>query len=187
MRTHTLVRGAAVAGLAAASATAAHGGAAALSEPAWSLPALAGAAVGVAALLRLLHCAGRARRAAASVRLGARAQAGPAPLGLAETTAVMLAAQGLAHVALIAAGAPAHSGQIGALALHTGLALLGAAAVWAADRILARALADLGAAVSAAAELLVGLALPRPAAPCPAPAGFSHTGRRHGRAPPAAA
>ena len=43
----------------------------------------------------------------------------------------MLAAQGCAHLALLAAGAPAHPGQAGALALHTALAVLGAALVWA--------------------------------------------------------
>src|SRR6185312_8803086 len=43
MRTTTLARGLALAGVAAASATAAHGGAAAVADPAWSIPALAAA------------------------------------------------------------------------------------------------------------------------------------------------
>ncbi len=97
----------------------------------------------------------------------------------------MLCAQGCAHVALIAAGAPAHSGQVGALALHTGLAVLGAAAVWAADRALGAALRELRAAILAAAELL--LAGPRTGHIVPAaiPGGRPHRRTLLGRAPPA--
>src|SRR5689334_24290471 len=160
MRTHTLARGLALAGIAAASATAAHGGAAALADPSWSLPALAAASAGALALVRMAAAAGRARRAATQALRGSPAAAVHMPLSLTEAAAIMLAAQGCAHVALLAAGAPAHAGQAGALALHTALALLGAGLVWTADRALARALADLGDAVAAAIELLLGLARP---------------------------
>jgi hypothetical protein len=186
MRTFVAARGVALAGLAAASATAAHGGASALAEPAWSLPALAAASAGVAALLRLVHAAGATRSLAVRARGGA-VGATHVPLGFAETAAVMLAAQGCAHVALIAAGAPAHPGQAAALVLHTGLALLGAAVVWTADRSLTAALAELDAAIAAAAELLLALAGPHRLVPAAAPAGRSPAGARRGRAPPAAA
>jgi hypothetical protein len=187
MRTHTLARGSALAGLAAASATAAHGGSPALADPAWSLPALLAAAAGTAALLRLTAAAGRARAAAARVHAGGRATATHRPLGLAEATAIMLAAQGCAHLALLAAGAPAHPGQTGALALHTALAVLGAALVWAADRTLAGAVDALTAAIAAAVELLLAVSAPARRRPSALPAGRRRTGPRHERAPPATA
>ena len=184
MRNNTLARGPALAGVAAASATAAHGGAAALADPAWSIPALAAASAGAIALLRMAGSARRARHAAARARHGSTALGTHTPLGLPETAAVMLAAQGCAHVALLAAGAPAHSGQAGVLALHTALALLGAALVWAADRALGHALADLGAAVTAAIDLLLRLATPPRPAAVPAPTDRLPIGAHRGRAPP---
>jgi hypothetical protein len=187
MRTNALARGSALAGLAAASATAAHGGTAALSDPAWSLPALAAAAAGSAALLRLVSAAQSARSAAAHVPMGGRAPAQRRAPGLAETTAIMLAAQGCAHLALLAAGAPAHPGQAGALALHTALALLGATVIWAADRRLAAALDTLATALAAAIELLLGVAAAIAERPRPAPAARPHPGAHLGRAPPATA
>jgi hypothetical protein len=187
MSTHALARGSALAGLAAASATAAHGGTAALFDPAWSVPALAAACAGVAALLRLTAAAGRARIAAGRVRADVTTPAGYRPLGLAEATAIMLAAQGCAHLTLISAGAPAHPGQAGALALHTSLALLGAAVVCAADRTLAGALDALEAALVAAVELLLAVSAPARRRAAAVPAGRRHLGARHGRAPPAAA
>jgi hypothetical protein len=187
MRTHTLARGSALAALAAASATVAHGGAAALQNPAWSLPALAAAAAATGALLRLTASARRARLAAGRVRDGAPALPVHSPLGLAETTAIMLAGQGCAHLALLAAGATAHPDQAGAMALHFALAVLGAVAVWAADRTLARALSDLDAAVAAARELLLATLAPAHRRPAGAPAGYLQLPGRHDRAPPAPA
>jgi hypothetical protein len=187
MRRHALARGSALAGLAAASATAAHGGTAALSDPAWAVPALVAAGAGVAALLHLTGSASRVRVAAARVHVDGGAAAGHRPLGPAETAAIMLAAQGCAHLGLLAAGAPAHAGQTGALALHTALALLGGALVWRADRALTGALDALSASIAATVELLLALtAAARPPAPSP-PAGRRDRGRRHGRAPPATA
>ncbi len=184
MRTHTLARGLALAGIAAASATAAHGGAAALADPAWSLPALAASTAAALALVHMAAAAGRARRAAPHVLRGSPAVSLIAPLGLAETAAIMLTAQGCAHVALLAAGAPAHTGQAGALALHTALALVGAGLVRAADLALARALADLGAAVAGALELLLRPTAPPRPLPVAAPPGRPAFGARRGRAPP---
>jgi hypothetical protein len=184
MRTLTLARGLALAGIAAASATAAHGGAAALADPAWSLPALAASSAGTLALLRMVASARRARRVAAHVLRGTPDMAAHAPLRLTETAAIMLAAQGCAHVALLAAGAPAHTGQAGALALHTTLALLGAALVWSADRALARALAHLGEAIAGAAELLLRPAASWRALPLAGPVGRPPLGAPRGRGPP---
>jgi len=134
--------------------------------------------------VRMAASAGNARRAAARAVRGGPAVARHAPLGPTETAAIMLAAQGCAHVALLAAGAPAHTGQAGALALHTALALIGAALVWSADRALARALADLGHAVARATELLLRLATPPRPLPFAAPAGGPPPGDLRGRAPP---
>jgi hypothetical protein len=187
MRTHTLVRGSALAGLAAASATVAHGGTAALADPAWSLSALAAAAVGIAALLRLTASAQRVRLAAERVCEGVPAHPAHTPLGLAETIAIMLAGQGCAHLALLAAGAGPHPGQLGAVALHFGLGVLGAVAVWAADRTLSSALSDLGAAVAAARELLLAVRAPAYRPPAGAPAGHLPLAGRRDRAPPAPA
>jgi hypothetical protein len=187
MRTHVIVRGLALAGLGAASALVAHGGTAALANPAWSLPALAASAAGTAALLRLTASARSARLSAARVGNGTPALPLHQPLGLAETTAIMLAGQGCAHIALLAAGAGAHPGQWGAMALHLGLGVLGAVAVWAADRAFAGALVDLGAAVTAALQLLLAVLVPAHGRPAGVPAGRPPLPGRHGRAPPAPA
>jgi hypothetical protein len=184
MRTLTLARGLALAGIAAASATVAHGGAAALADPSWSVPALAASAAGAFALVRMASSAREARRAAAHVLRGSPRVSAHAALGLFETAAIMLAAQGCAHVALLAAGAPAHAGQPGALALHTALALLGAALVWSADRAVGRALTRLGDAVAGAAELLLRLPAPPRPLPLAAPSGRPALGPPRGRAPP---
>ncbi len=187
MRTYVIVRGLALAGLGAASALVAHGGTAALADPAWSLPALAASAAGTAALLHLTAAARRARLAAARVGDATFALPVHTPLGLAETTAIMLAGQGCAHIALLAAGAPAHPGQLGAVVLHLGLGALGAAAVWAADRVLAGALSELDAALAAALELLLAVLSPVHRRPAGAPAGRLALPGRHDRAPPAPA
>jgi hypothetical protein len=187
MRTHTLVRGSALAGLAAASAAVAHGGTAVLANPAWTLPALAASAAGTAALLRLTAAAREARIASARVGAGTLAQPVHTPLGLAETAAIMLAAQGCAHIALLAAGASAHPGQLAAITLHFALGVLAAVAVWAADRTLAGALHDLDAAVAAALGLLLAGLAPRRRPPVGAPAGHLPLPGHHDRAPPALA
>jgi hypothetical protein len=185
MRTHTLARGLALAGIAAASATAAHGGAAALADPAWSLPAVAASSAAALALVGMAAGARRARVAAAHVLRGSLAFGNAhTPLGLTEAAAIMLAAQGCAHVALLAAGAPAHAGQASALALHTALALIGATLVWAADCVLARALAGLSDAVACAVELLLRLRPPSRPLPVAAPAGRRPLRAPRGRAPP---
>jgi hypothetical protein len=98
----------------------------------------------------------------------------------------MLAAQGCAHVALLAAGAPAHTGQAGGLALHTALALIGAGLDCTADRALTRALARLEDAVAGAVALLLRVAAPPRPLPVTAPAGRAPLGDLHGRAPPPA-
>jgi hypothetical protein len=156
-----------------------------LATPAWSLPAFAGAAVGVAGLLGLTGAARKARAAAADPQAGAAA-AVYEPLGLPGAAAIVLAAQGCAHVALLAAGAGAHSGQGGSIALHVALALASGLLVWSAERVLVRALAGLDSALTAAIELLLRISPPGPRL-VPAPAGRPAAAGRRGRAPPVAA
>lgn len=107
------------AGLAATSAALAHGGVAALADPAFGLPALAGAGVATAVLL-------------AGWRLVAAHGEHPAESSLPVLILAMLAAQGGAHLALLAAGVGAHGGSGGSLALHLALAVV---AAWLVHRI----------------------------------------------------
>jgi len=117
MRTGSLMRAVAFAGLAAASAALAHGDA---RDPRWLGAALCGAALATSVLAAAGSLAAR--------RLPAHTAA---PLGL--LTAAMLAAQAVAHVAMLAAGAPAHAGLAGGLALHVVLAGLAALLVRGID------------------------------------------------------
>ena len=190
MRTHTLARGSALAGLAAASATVAHGGTAALATPAWWLPALVAAVAGTAALMRMtgLGAPGAAGRRHGCAR-GAPAPTVHGPLGLAETTAIMLSAQGCAHLALLAAGASAHPGQLGAA--RAALCARPARRGGSCGRPIARSRgrsADLDAAVAAARELLLAVLAPAHRPPAGAPAGYLALGRpprpRAARRPP---
>jgi 4-amino-4-deoxy-L-arabinose transferase-like glycosyltransferase len=117
MRIGSLMRAVAFAGLAAASAALAHGDA---RDPRWLGAALCGAALATAVLAAAGSLAAR--------RLPAHTAA---PLGL--LTAAMLAAQAVAHVAMLAAGAPSHAGLAGGLALHVVLAVLAALLVRGVD------------------------------------------------------
>ena len=153
------------AGLAATSAAVAHGGIAAMTDPAWAVPALAGAGAATAVLLagwRLLTARGEHASEAS----------------LAALIPAMLMAQGAAHVALLAAGTAAHGGAAGSLALHLGLAVL---AAWLVHRI------DHHTVETAARALARRMSsrppmLPRPAS-LDAPSGTAHAVSR-GRAPP---
>ena len=107
------------AGLAATSAALAHGGLAALVDPAFGLPALAGAGAATAVLLF-------------GWRIVAARGEHPAESSLAALILAMLAAQGGAHLALLAAGVGAHGGSSGSLALHLTLAVV---AAWLVHRI----------------------------------------------------
>jgi hypothetical protein len=111
------MRGAAFAGLAAASAALAHGD---VRDPRWLAAALAGASLATAVLAAAGSLAGRRLPAHAALPLGVVA-------------AAMLAAQSVAHAALLAAGAPAHAGLAGGLALHVVLAVLSAMLVRGID------------------------------------------------------
>jgi hypothetical protein len=117
----TRLRALAFAGLAATSAAVAHGGAAALTDPAWALPALSGAAIATAVML-----AGWRLVAAAGERAGEASLAALIP--------AMLVAQGVAHAFLLVAGSPAHAGASGSLALHLALAVVAAVLVHRVDR-----------------------------------------------------
>jgi hypothetical protein len=111
------MRAVAFAGLASASASLAHGD---TRDPRWIAVALLGAAAATVVLLAAGSLAGH--------RL-----AGHAALPLGVLVCAMLFAQAAAHVALLLAGAPAHAGAGGALALHVVLALLAALVVRGID------------------------------------------------------
>ena len=179
-----------LAGLAAGSAAAAHGGWAEVSDPRWAAAAAAGAALAALGLAWTGVAALAARWATTELdhgrvpRTGSRAHR---PLGVLEAAAVLVASQACAHVALLLAGAPAHPGAGGALALHLALALAAALVASGVDRALSAALAGLSDAVGRLLELLAALPAVRSAAlrslPAPAPAARLPLGR----APPLAA
>jgi hypothetical protein len=190
MRTERRARYLTLAGLAATSAAAAHGGWGELADPRWAAAATLGAALAAAGLAWTGFVASAARWATTELehgRAGRLPDRGHRPLTVLEAAVVLVLSQACAHAALLAAGAPAHTGVRGALALHLALALVAALAAAAVDRALAEALDGLDAAANRLLELLSELPparnpRPRPyAAPAPA--------RRlpPGRAPPSAA
>jgi hypothetical protein len=162
MRTGSLMRGAAFAGLAAASASLAHGDA---RDPRWLGAALCGAALATAVLAVAGSLTARPLPAHTA-----------APLGL--VTAAMLAAQAAAHIAMLAAGAPSHAGLAGGLALHVVLAVLAAMLVRGIDLRIESATAASGRPPTLATSMRRGLL----SAPEPRPALVPGISR--GRAPP---
>jgi hypothetical protein len=156
------MRGAAFAGLAAASAALAHGDA---RDPRWLAVALAGAMLATAVLAAAGALAGR--------RLPTHTAA---PLGA--VTAAMLAAQSAAHAALLAAGAPSHAGLAGGLALHVVLAVISAVLVRGIDLRVASVSAGSGSPPSLAATTARIQLAP------PAPRAAFAVGASRGRAPP---
>jgi hypothetical protein len=113
MRMFAVIRAAGIGGLATAAAVAAHGGSQLASDPLWLLAGLAGA---LAALVAGRLC----------WRLASAAGELPATLPLPLLAAALLGVQVGAHAGLLAAGAPAHAGAAGSLALHAVLALAAA-------------------------------------------------------------
>jgi hypothetical protein len=79
---------------------------------------------------------------------------GHQPLTVLEAAVVLVLSQASAHAALLAAGAPAHTGAGGAIALHLALALAAALAAASVDRALASALDRLDAVAGRLLELL---------------------------------
>jgi hypothetical protein len=154
-----------LAGLAAGAAAAAHGGWGELSDPRWTGAAVLGAALAAIGVASTEH----------------------RPLTVLEAAAVLVAAQVCAHAALLLAGAPAHPGGGGTLALHVALALAAALVTSAADRALGKALTRLDTAAGRLLELLATVSPARPprraSVPRPAPSGRLPLGR----APPLAA
>jgi peptidoglycan/LPS O-acetylase OafA/YrhL len=153
-----------VAGLATAVAAAAHDGPGVLADPALAAAGLAGASVALIGGL-------------AGWRLIVRSGSAPAPLPLPLVAAGLVGAQLAAHWALIGAGAPAHAGSTGTLALHALAAGLVAAVVrtleGGATRLLSRGRPPLGS-----------LLRTRRWAPVARPCDRPGRGSRHGRAPP---
>jgi hypothetical protein len=179
-----------LAGLAAGSAAAAHGGWAELSDPLWAGAAAAGAAFAAMGLAWTGVAALAARWATSELEHGRVPRTGSPrhrPLGVLEAAAVLVASQAFAHVALLVAGAPAHPGAGGALALHLALALAAALVAAGVDRALSAAVAGLNDALGRLLELLAAPPAVRSAVrrslPAPAPAARLPLGR----APPLAA
>jgi hypothetical protein len=109
----SIPRACAFTGLAASTAAVAHGGPVALGDAGWMAAAAGGAAVAALMLWqgwRLVAACGRVSPVAS----------------LAGLIPAMLVAQAAAHEALLWAGAPAHSGAQGSLALHMALAVVAA-------------------------------------------------------------
>jgi hypothetical protein len=179
-----------LAGLAAASATAAHGGWGELSDPRWAAAAAIGAALAALGLAWTGGVASAARWAAAELehgRIPAATGRTHRPLSILEAAVVLVTAQACAHVALLVAGAPAHTGVGGSLALHLALALAAALLAAAIDRALGTALDRLEAAAGRLLEALLAPAAtwnPRPRR-LATPAGATRL--PPGRAPPLSA
>jgi 4-amino-4-deoxy-L-arabinose transferase-like glycosyltransferase len=153
------------AALAAATAAVAHGGFAMLADPRWAIAALGGA--GVAALVMWRGWALVARRGEIQDTAS-----------LAALIPAMLAAQTAAHLALLAAGAPAHPGAHGSLALHLALAVVAAVLVQLIDAHTQRCALAALTAPRLSSEHVV-----RRAPAAAAPRGLAGWHRR-GRAPP---
>ena len=129
------------AALAAATAAVAHGGPATLADPRWAIAALGGASVAALVMWR-------------GWALVARSGSVDETASLAGLIPAMLAAQTAAHVALLAAGAPAHGDARGSLALHLALAVVAAILVHRIDaHTQRRAAAALGSVPARVDEL----------------------------------
>ena len=153
MRGDTCARAAWVAGYSAAAAVIAHAGPSGLADPRWVAVALLGAAIALAAVLAAGAAAVRLRsRTARVARADISAAAGP--IGTFETPlpglfGLFLVCQTAAHLALLVLGT--HGSTTGSLALHVGLAMLGALLLWLGQQWFGRQVALL-------AELIARLA-----------------------------
>lgn len=153
MRGETSARAAWAAGYSAAAAVIAHAGPAGLADPKWVAVALLGAVLALAALLAggaatmRLHTridrVSRADIAAASGPIGYADAPLPALFGL------FLVCQTAAHLGLLLLGT--RGSTSGAMALHVGLAMLGALLLWLGQQWFGRQVALL-------AELIARLA-----------------------------
>ena len=154
MRGETCARAAWVAGYSAAAAVIAHAGPSGLADPRWVAVALLGAAIALAAVLAawVLQPVRLQSRTARVARADIRAAAGP--IGTFETPlpglfGLFLVCQTAAHLGLLVLGT--HGSTTGSLALHVGLAMLGALVLWLGQQWFGRQVALL-------AELIARLA-----------------------------
>jgi hypothetical protein len=142
-----------VAGYSAAAAVIAHAGPSGLADPKWMAVAVLGATV---ALVALLMTGAGAMRLQSRVRRVAHADitAAAGPIGSADTPlpalfGLFLVCQTAAHLGLLMLGT--HGSTTGAMALHVGLAMLGALLLWLGQQWFGRQVALL-------AELIARLA-----------------------------
>jgi hypothetical protein len=187
MRLIWLARGLAVSGLSAVSAVAAHEGPSALTAGGPLLAALAGAAVAALGVGVLLASAvsryARAGRVRRGDLLAARLDPAGGP-GAAALLATLLVCQAAAHASLILFGIAAHGGTPAPLALHVLLALVGAAAMIAFERLLGAATATLADAIATAAGTLAWPPAPASAGVTRRPRAATPDRAQRGRAPP---
>jgi hypothetical protein len=161
----SIPRACAFTGLAASTAAVAHGGPVALGDAGWMAAAAGGAAVAALMLWqgwRLVAACGRVSPVAS----------------LAGLIPAMLVAQAAAHEALLWAGAPAHSGAQGSLALHMALAVVAAMLV---RRIELHTVRRAAAAIGRPPQVVAEMARP---APNRRPAASLHLRTHRGRGPP---
>ena len=164
MRGETWARAGWVAGYSAAAAVIAHAGPAGLADPMWMAVALLGAAVALAALLAAGAAAVRLQsRKARVARADIAAAAGP--IGTFETPlpglfGLFLVCQTAAHLGLLLLGT--HGSTTGSLALHVGLAMLGALLLWLGQQWFGRQVALLAELI---ARLVASLRSPQRAWP----------------------
>jgi hypothetical protein len=188
MRLWRGVQASGIAGLSATGAVLAHAGTSGLAETRWLAVALTGAVVAVAAIALALGLALALDRRAAVVHSGA-----PAPSLLAEAVdappflalvAVMLACQGSAHAALLAAGVPATTGAVASPLLHAALAVAAAWIAWTVQRVVARSSAGLARALASILATCLRPPALRVGGDARRPRTRPGTGGLFGRAPP---
>lgn len=189
MRRVALARAGAIAGISALDAELAHAGPSAMTNPRWLAVAVAGGGAATAALACAVAVACRLQRSATDVSAGDLAPAGfgraidAPPFRL--LAAVMLVCQGAAHAALLAAGVPNRTGVVAGPAAHVVLAIVGAAIIWLAGRLVSAASASLARAVAVAVARLTARTLVRSRPPCgDRLAPRARGGAVRGRAPP---
>jgi 4-amino-4-deoxy-L-arabinose transferase-like glycosyltransferase len=161
----TRLRAVTFAALAATTASVAHGGLQSLTEPTWAIPALAGAGLATVVMWRGWVLVADRRELHRTASLAALIPA-------------MLIAQAAAHAALLTAGAPAHDGAAGSLALHLALAVVAAVLVHRID------VHTVERAVRAQARPHPGVTDPEPPATARRPPRGIAAGLPAGRAPP---
>jgi hypothetical protein len=175
-----------VAGLSAVGAVLGHAGLQGLTDARWLALAAAGGALTATAIGGIawvsLGLRRRSRRVARGDLQGAFQTAIDNP-PLSVLIATMLVCQGGAHLALLAAGVPPHTGPVLSPLIHIVAAIVGALLLRAAFGVAERSVQELAHAIAAALRL-IGSPASWSSRPAESLAGCAQAGRIHGRAPP---